>query len=902
MNTVRACWCGNVDLQPFGHDYGECRDCGSLVVRSDLLPDHFQVKNDETDFYGKTYWTSHQQNDCGIPDIYARSRNDLTDRNLHWLSALLKYRSPPAVVIELGCSHGAFVALMRQAGFEASGIELSPWVADLGQKRFDAPIHAGPIDSLALAAGSLDAIVLMDVLEHLPAPEATMRHCLSLLKPDGFLMVQTPRFKEGMTYDALFEAKDVFLSHLIPNEHIHLFSERSARQLFQRLSAEHVRFEPAIFAHYDMFFLVSRMTLEPLAPQVVESALLSSRGGRMSLALLDLRNRETELLRRLRESEDDRSQRLLHIQTLTKMLEDSTGDRAAIAESTPESNRERASLVPGASPILAIDLTPLTPGPENGGAKVMTVELVGHLSRLLADWELVLLTSPTNHEYLGFLDSPTVRRHRAPPRFQSTNSAPRVSCAWTPYPLFKHLDPFVPGRVKNWVKKMLHALRHRAAAPPAGKGLLSQLGANVLLCPFTAPYYIDPEIPAISIVYDLQFRSYPQFFTEVQRLEREEILRSATDLADRVVCISDHVKRTLIEGTSVDADRVETIPIGRTDRLGRQSSELISRVMEQHRLTPGRFLYYPANAWPHKNHRLLLTVLGMYNARHPRSDLKLVCTGAPGNAMNSLRSAIASMKLQDRVLLPGFICDAECAVLFQSALALIFPSLYEGFGMPVLEAMALGTPVLCGNLTALPEVAGTAAITFDPMDPESILEAIRKIETDPELRADLVVRGYRRAGEVGSAREMSARYASIIQELSREERRPRGLSVTGFYSDGWTADFVLITSVDSEEVRSLELVLELPVYAPHPEVTATIRERGNHLVSSRTIGRGERQTLRHPLSSRGAFIHVTVDPSFHPVQHGIGTDVRRLGCRYISCQIVSPKANIDLMSVGLQPS
>ncbi len=259
------------------------------------LPDEeLQVVHDDTDFYGKQYWLDHQKRDLGFPDIHTRARNDLTERNLHWLRALLKFRLPPAKVLELGCAHGSFVAVLKQAGYEASGVEMSPWVVSFGQETFGVPIHIGPIESLDVPPASLDAVALMDVLEHLPDPTATMRHCLELLKPEGLLLIQTPQFKEGMRHEALFQVKHAFLDQLKSDEHLYLFSERSVTEFFRRLGAEHIQFEAAIFAQYDMFFAVSRAPLRINTPEQIESALLATPNARFALALLDVRERDRQ--------------------------------------------------------------------------------------------------------------------------------------------------------------------------------------------------------------------------------------------------------------------------------------------------------------------------------------------------------------------------------------------------------------------------------------------------------------------------------------------------------------------------------------------------------------------------------------------------------------------------------
>jgi 2-polyprenyl-3-methyl-5-hydroxy-6-metoxy-1,4-benzoquinol methylase len=322
---MRACWCGNADFRPFGPEYGECTVCGTAVYLQEMPPEKLLVQNDESDFYGKNYWLERQQDAFGTGDIFTRARTDLAERNLHWLKALLKYRPPAAKVLELGCSHGSFVALMGSAGYDASGVEMSPWVVEFGEKTFGVPISVGPLENLDIPPGSLDVIVSMDVLEHLPDPVTTMARCLELLKPDGLLLLQTPQFKDGSSYEELRENKGRFLEMLIPEEHIYLFSQDSVARLFRQLGADHIQFEPAIFAHYDMFFAVSRVPFRTHTQEEIDTVLRSTPGGRLTLALLDLRERELA-------SESDRVARGEQIETLTQMVQESEADRAARGE------------------------------------------------------------------------------------------------------------------------------------------------------------------------------------------------------------------------------------------------------------------------------------------------------------------------------------------------------------------------------------------------------------------------------------------------------------------------------------------------------------------------------------------------------------------------------------------
>ncbi len=246
-------------------------------------------------------------------------------------------------------------------------------------------------------------------------------------------------------------------------------------------------------------------------------------------------------------------------------------------------------------------------------------------------------------------------------------------------------------------------------------------------------------------------------------------------------------------------------------RLEKPSPDKVVQVLDRLGLKAGRFLLYPSNFWPHKNHCMLLTAFGMYKACHPESDLKLVCTGAPSARMEYLRDATERMGLIKWVVFPGYVPNDEFATLMASCLALIFPSLYEGFGMPVLEAMAFGKPVLCSNVTSLPEVAGNAALLFDPRRPAEIVSAIERIENDPQLVMQLVERGYEHLSTFGGLEEMIREYLQIFHDALK-----RGRSFTnalqGLYPDGWTGNRLIVTCSADSGLRHLEMVLHVPPY------------------------------------------------------------------------------------------
>ena len=214
MNSTHPCWCGQSDLTDFSPEYFCCENCQTLVLKNWPPAERFDVISDVGDFYGRGYYESHLPQAYGYPELFERARNDLNERCMHWMRTLLKYRLPPARTLELGCSHGGFVALMRWAGFDATGLELSPWLVEYAKSAFGVPMLTGTIEKQNLEPDSLDLVLHFDVLEHLPDPRTTMQRCMELLKPDGFMIVQTPCFPLAARTRKWCEIRIVFSSSL----------------------------------------------------------------------------------------------------------------------------------------------------------------------------------------------------------------------------------------------------------------------------------------------------------------------------------------------------------------------------------------------------------------------------------------------------------------------------------------------------------------------------------------------------------------------------------------------------------------------------------------------------------------------------------------------------------------
>lgn len=408
--------------------------------------------------------------------------------------------------------------------------------------------------------------------------------------------------------------------------------------------------------------------------------------------------------------------------------------------------------------IIAVDLTPVLPGGENGGAKVFVLELLRRLAELVPQTQFVLLTQASAHEELASLDRPNVRRWMILGQGAAKNERSRAELLLSR--LFRHL----PVRWQSIVGKVGHRILS-ASKRSESTNLLRSINADLLFCPFTAPTYSEPTTPTVSVIYDLQYKAYPEFFTPEDVIERGRTFVEACKRSTMLAAISDFSRREAIEQGGLNPARIRTIHLQiSNDRL--RNAEKDERVVDRLELIRGKYLIYPANFWKHKNHEMLLTAFGIARSTGLPKHLKLVCTGALGERQQWLQQASEAMGLSRNVLFPGYLSNAELLGLLTNCAGVIFPSLYEGFGLPVIEAMAIGVPVACSNVTSLPEVAQDAAIMFDPRIPEQIADAMISLVQDRELRVRLVEAGTLRAAQFSDSRVMATEYWRIFQQAA----------------------------------------------------------------------------------------------------------------------------------------
>lgn len=263
---------------------------------------------------------------------------------------------------------------------------------------------------------------------------------------------------------------------------------------------------------------------------------------------------------------------------------------------------------------------------------------------------------------------------------------------------------------------------------------------------------------SVFTLYDLTFLKFPEVHLPLNRWYSRLMVPRGLRAATAVIAISDCTKRDAVTAYRLPADRIRVIHLGVEARFQPVDPAAAIEVRARYHL-PAQFILAVGTIEPRKN---LMTLLAAYHGLIDRvPDLKLVIVGRRGWRAAAFFDRLRELGLEDRVSLPGFVPDDDLPAVYASAAALAFPSIYEGFGLPVLEAMACGTPVVCSNTSSLPELAASAAILLAPDDVRGWGQALQRVVTDESLRLDLRRRGLQRAARFtwdATARQTQAVY------------------------------------------------------------------------------------------------------------------------------------------------
>jgi glycosyltransferase involved in cell wall biosynthesis len=274
------------------------------------------------------------------------------------------------------------------------------------------------------------------------------------------------------------------------------------------------------------------------------------------------------------------------------------------------------------------------------------------------------------------------------------------------------------------------------------------------------------RVRTVFTVHDLIFLFFPEYHLPLNRWYLTLMMPRFIRRADAVITVSECSRRDLVRLYCLDQARIHVIYEGIDDRFRPvEDPEVLATVRRRYGLPDG-FILYVGTIEPRKN---LTTLLEAYQTLKGQGlESKLVIVGKKGWLYQDFFRRLRDLGLKGQVIFPGYVPDDDLPAIYSAAQVFAFPSLYEGFGLPVLEAMACGTPVVCSNTSSLPEVAGQAALTIDPRRPQELAQALQRVLEDAALRAELKGKGLAQAARFSwerAARETLRVYESVCQAV-----------------------------------------------------------------------------------------------------------------------------------------
>lgn len=422
---------------------------------------------------------------------------------------------------------------------------------------------------------------------------------------------------------------------------------------------------------------------------------------------------------------------------------------------------------------VAVDLSLLRAGGENGGVKPFIFEYLKQFADREGDHlTLIFLTWSDSHHEVRALARPQ----------------DELICV-------RHLETESPPDIGNWRDGEIFL-----PAPPAG--LLLHLRADIFYSPLGSPEFACPGIPTLASIVDILHRDYPMSLDPNITQVRERLFQDLIRCTDSYQCISHHAASRLIDIYDVPPEDTFCSHIAIHERLGSAASARSDDSEEK------PYFFYPANYWRHKNHETLFVAYRLYLNEVGESAWPLVLTGHADERMETLRTYAQNLGISDHLRFAGHLEEKEFAALWRGAGVLVFPSLHEGFGIPLVEAMHFRIPILCSREGSLPEVAEDAALYADGRDPQDLATALIRIASDAALRHDLRDRGQARLAKFSLAEEVD----EFQRKMHAVSNGPARRWHNGVHPDGWMekwATFGLPTATGT-----LEISVE---FEPNPE-------------------------------------------------------------------------------------
>ncbi|WFN36777.1 glycosyltransferase family 4 protein [Methanomicrobium antiquum] len=499
---------------------------------------------------------------------------------------------------------------------------------------------------------------------------------------------------------------------------------------------------------------------------------------------------------------------------------------------------------------IGINLIPLRPG-KNGGMEVYLRNLLEQLFLIDNVNQYYLITAPYNDSTLNYSapNCKKLRIHEGRGLIDLTSGL---------------LSKFIPS--------------HTYVDDPMTR-IIKDNKIDLWFCPFLS---LDPRplnIPSIVTIPDLQHEYFPDYFSKEELELRRDYIQPSCEQATKIITISQFSKQSFIEKLGIKPEKIEVIYLAAGDNFGKNTDDQ-KKILNKYNL-PEYYLLYPANAWPHKNHLNLIKGFNHYKKIY-NDSLHLVLTGSDLKNNIAINDLISQYNLKESVHILNYIDKGDMPELFKNAKALIFPSLFEGFGIPLLEAMTVGCPVIASDTTSIPEIADNAAYLFEPTDPLSICDAIHKIVADEPLREELVSRGKERA--ILYSYEKVARmhldlFTSVYNQYkdSNNSLKNECHYFHGLYSDGWFSKMKFVYC-GKKRFRHLHIDLrsELPVKYPMKISIILNDKKINAIIPSLGIHSFDFEIPDIETTNTEYKIEIISKYSYSPKKLGINDDERKI--------------------------
>lgn len=291
---------------------------------------------------------------------------------------------------------------------------------------------------------------------------------------------------------------------------------------------------------------------------------------------------------------------------------------------------------------------------------------------------------------------------------------------------------------------------------------------HLLHVQYTAPLFCS--IPVVASVHDVSFLEHPDYFTPFRALQLRYTVQRTVKSAARVITPSEFSKRRILGAYRLDEDKVVVLPNGVASAFRPMPRESAQRWVRSSFGISTPFILTVGDLQPRKNHVRLIRAFERLIRAHPQLPHQLVIVGKENWRASTVRATAKRSSVAERIHFTGFVSDEGLLQLYGGCDLFVYPSLYEGFGLPILEAMACGRAVACSNTSAMPEVADSAAILFDPTSEDEIALALRDLLLNPELRQRMERLGMQRAATFSwenTAAKTLDLYYSVAGEASR---------------------------------------------------------------------------------------------------------------------------------------